>query len=109
VIVKTEPKKTAVEKLIEDRERTVGNFTDQSEMIEQTLTIWMDTKNWDDLLPYEKQALRMLLHKVGRILVGDAHFKEHWVDAEGYIHLVVQRLGKEPDYPGTPEDGGQHA
>jgi hypothetical protein len=108
--------KDDVSGLITERERTVGDFTEQSEVIEYTLEIWMGARNWGRLAPFQKQALRMLLHKVGRVLVGDPNEVDHWRDGEGYLRLARQRLplahprlAPEPLRPGTPEDGGHHA
>jgi hypothetical protein len=39
------------------------------------------------------EALDMILHKIGRIVAGDATFKDHWVDIAGYATLVADRVG----------------
>lgn len=38
------------------------------------------------------EALDMICHKLGRIIAGDASFKDHWVDIAGYATLVADRV-----------------
>jgi len=41
----------------------------------------------------KKEALEMTAHKIGRILNGDAEYKDSWHDIIGYIRLVEVTLG----------------
>jgi hypothetical protein len=43
------------------------------------------------------ESLDMILHKIGRIVAGDAAFKDHWVDIAGYATLVADRVAPIPD------------
>jgi hypothetical protein len=36
----------------------------------------------------------MVVHKIGRILNGDPHYADSWVDIAGYAKLVADRLEK---------------
>jgi hypothetical protein len=93
-------------------------------MIHRTLTVWESYKNWKTLTPVQREGLHMFLRKIGRILVGDPDFKDHWDDIGGYAKLVSDRCAapkeihpavksflwpEEPNRPGTPEDGGHAA
>lgn len=44
-------------------------------------------------LAYDQQeALDMIVHKIGRIINGDASYADSWVDIAGYAKLVADRL-----------------
>lgn len=43
----------------------------------------------------QREALHMVMHKVGRILNGDPNYADSWVDMAGYSKLVADRLTRE--------------
>lgn len=47
-----------------------------------------------NLLPYQKQALRMILTKIARLVSGDGNWLDGWVDIAGYAILVARQLKK---------------
>lgn len=47
------------------------------------------------LEPDQLEALEMIMHKIGRIINGDANYLDNWVDIAGYSMLVHDRLLKE--------------
>jgi len=40
----------------------------------------------------QKEAVEMIAHKLGRIVNGDPHYDDSWVDIAGYAKLVSDRL-----------------
>lgn len=40
----------------------------------------------------QREALEMIMHKIGRILAGDPNFRDHWDDIAGYAKLVADQL-----------------
>ena len=42
--------------------------------------------------PYQKEALEMICHKIGRILNGNPDYVDSWADIAGYAQLVVDAL-----------------
>ena len=42
------------------------------------------------------EALDMICHKIGRIVVGDADYDDSWRDIAGYAMLVTNRLSTTP-------------
>jgi hypothetical protein len=48
--------------------------------------------NWDTLTDSMREALEMVMHKIGRILNGDPNYPDSWHDIIGYIRLVEQEL-----------------
>lgn len=47
---------------------------------------------WKSLSSDKKEALEMIMHKVGRILNGDPEYRDSWVDIAGYAQLVADRM-----------------
>jgi len=70
------------------RKNVHGDFTDHAR-IAQALKREIGDKKLTDV---QREALEMILHKVGRILAGDPDHKDHWVDIAGYATLVADRL-----------------
>lgn len=44
------------------------------------------------LFPDQIEALDMICHKLGRIVNGDPHYADSWIDIAGYAKLVADRL-----------------
>jgi len=44
------------------------------------------------LAPDQWEALEMIMSKVSRLLTGDSHKVDSWVDIAGYATLVADRL-----------------
>ena len=47
------------------------------------------SKDLDDDM---QEALHMICHKIGRIVNGDQHYADSWIDIAGYAKLVADRL-----------------
>ena len=71
---------------------THGVFKDSAIFVQYTKKMMDNTPNWDSLSPDKKEALHMIQHKIGRILHGNANFKDHWEDILGYTQLVIDEL-----------------
>ena len=46
-------------------------------------------------LPYQREALEMIFHKLARIANGDPMYIDSWQDIAGYAELVVKELKKD--------------
>lgn len=49
-------------------------------------------KKWDEMSYDQREALEMICHKIARIINGDPHYADSWVDIAGYAKLVADRL-----------------
>jgi len=79
------------------RRSTHGDFTDVASVDDQTLRVWEKSKNWSSLSHSHRAALRLISHKVARILSGDADEPEHWHDGAGYFTLGEGRCSSRID------------
>ena len=78
--------------IIKERGKTHGNFRDQAYCAQSLKSVIRESPNYDRMSKVQKEALDMIVHKIGRILVGDPDFKDHWVDIEGYAKLISRNL-----------------
>ena len=105
--------------LLQERRSTHGEFTDHARIVQRLKAVVtaemarcgkIDRSSSEtfgpigvqfaDLLDTDaviSEALDMILHKIGRIVAGDATFKDHWVDIAGYATLVADRVVPLPD------------
>lgn len=78
--------------LLAERGARYGAFKDNAQ-ISQSLKVQMrQAPKWDALDPDMKEALEMVAHKISRILCGDPHYDDSWVDIAGYATRVADRL-----------------
>ena len=85
---------TDIEKVLIERGNRYGEFNEHAQIAQDLKTIMHDTQSWDKLLPDMKEALDMIQHKIARILNGDPHYQDSWVDIAGYSKLVADGLKK---------------
>lgn len=81
-----------VNQILSERGKIHGDFTDNSAIAQRLKAVVHSSKNWNELEPYQAEAIEMILHKLGRILSGDPHYLDHWADIVGYSQLVCDRL-----------------
>lgn len=81
-----------IQTTLNERRNTHGDFTLNSATSQRIKAIMRDGENWNLLIPYQREALEMVAHKIGRILSGNPDEVDHWRDIAGYATLVEQRL-----------------
>jgi hypothetical protein len=73
--------------LINNREKTHGNYRDNAAISQGLKDVMRGGKNWNALSDAQRESLEMIAVKIGRILTGDAGFRDHWDDIGGYAQL----------------------
>jgi hypothetical protein len=85
------------EDLISERGTTHGNYDNTARYIQQlkyviaTACVERKRRGQDQLTNQERESLEMIMHKAGRILSGDSHFRDHWDDIAGYAKIATQK------------------
>jgi len=69
-----------------------GAFTGHADVTQRLKAAMATGKNWGRLAPDAKEALEMIVHKIGRILNGDPKYADSWHDIAGYAKLVEDEL-----------------
>ena len=78
--------------LLAARGARYGAFADNASISQALKTQMRQTPKWGVLDPDMKEALEMVAHKISRILCGDPHYDDSWVDIAGYATRVADRL-----------------
>ena len=78
--------------LLADRGARYGAFKDNAAISQALKAVMRRSPKWDALDPDMKEALEMNAHKISRILCGDPHYDDSWVDIAGYATRVADRL-----------------
>ena len=73
-----------IEDTLKERQKVHGSFSSNAEMAQILKREMRGGKNWTALNYEQKQALEMIVGKMGRILAGDHNHSEHWHDISGY-------------------------
>lgn len=66
-----------------------GDFKAHSKLTEALEAIMKDSRNWKTLTAPQRQALKMIMHKIARILVGNPNHPDHWRDIAGYSECAI--------------------
>jgi hypothetical protein len=74
-------------KILSEREKTHGNFSDVAAMGQQLKAVMSMSKNWLALNHAQREALEYIQMKAARILSGDRNYRDHWEDIAGYAIL----------------------
>jgi hypothetical protein len=81
-----------VEATLLARGQRYGSFQEHADLCQRIKGQMHRSKNWNTLDADMTEALEMIQHKVARVLNGDAHHADNWVDIAGYATLVATRL-----------------
>jgi len=84
----------ALVSVLEERGGRYGCFVDHAEVSQRLKkVIWEELATRDKQLASDQaEALEMIMHKIGRIINGDADYDDSWRDIAGYSMLVCDRL-----------------
>jgi hypothetical protein len=95
-------------KIIDERDKTHGNYQTQSGLAQKIKRTLRQTPNWDKLNEPQAEAIEAIAVKLARILCGDINHKDHWVDIQGYAFLggdyspMIPGMPKAPDFTAEP-------
>lgn len=82
--------------LLAQRGTTHGAFSDHARITQRLKAILRmerlarHKRGQPELNHMQLEALEMILHKIGRIIAGEASFQDHWDDIAGYALLPGQ-------------------
>lgn len=90
-----------LEKVLQDREKTHGDFEKGAEIFDQLMELLEE--NRDKFTVSQRYGLTHIMGKLTRIIGGNANEIDHWRDLAGYATLVVKSLKKEQSAVILPE------
>lgn len=77
---------------LSEREGRYGSFYGHALVTQNMKDIMRESRRWESLTPDQREALEMIVHKIGRIVNGDPNYADSWHDIAGYALLVEQNL-----------------
>lgn len=87
--------KMARKKILDEREKTHGDFSETAE-IAQELKYIIHLTNGVILSQAQMEALEMICTKIARILSGNPYEPDHWKDIAGYAELGAEACDFKP-------------
>lgn len=81
-----------LEATLDQRGDRYGPFVGHARITQGIKAVMFNSR--DDLVldADQREALEMIAHKIGRIINGDPHYADSWLDIAGYAKLVADRL-----------------
>lgn len=83
-----------IQDTLNQRAKTHGDFRKNGRIMQNFKAVAREGINWGSLESEQKEAIEMILHKLGRILCGDPREPDHWKDIAGYATLIENILTK---------------
>lgn len=82
----------AVDGLLIERKKTHGSYDADARCAMRLLDVLTTEEQRRDsaLTHIQRHALRMIMHKIARIVAGDPNFRDHWDDIGGYAELAIR-------------------
>jgi hypothetical protein len=90
--VKNKVNEIDIASTLEQRGERYGKFTEHSIITQNIKRAMLGGRNWGVLKDYQREALEMIAHKIGRILNGDPNYHDSWHDIVGYAKLVADEI-----------------
>ena len=86
--------KASIEAILTERKKTHGDFSDHARVTQRLKAVFMGEATLcnAELSDVQREAVSMILHKIGRIVAGNPNVKDHWDDIAGYAKLVADRV-----------------
>jgi hypothetical protein len=81
-----------IDATLAERGKRYGDFKTHAEITQRLKEVMQSYPGWGKLSHDKKEALEMVVHKIGRILNGDPEFHDSWHDIVGYTKLVADTL-----------------
>lgn len=97
----------SIEATLAERGKTYGDFTDHAWVTQKLKNVMKAHPNWGRLEDIHKEALEMIVHKIGRVLNGNPNYADNWHDIEGYARLVYERVVSLADQKAEAERASQ--
>ena len=88
------PDDTDVDQVLDSRAKDYGKFIEGAEimqMLKRVVHNYIEQRG-TPLAFDQREAIDMIIHKLGRIINGNPDKVDHWVDIAGYAILVSERL-----------------
>jgi hypothetical protein len=85
-----------VDSILDDRQKTHGDFADVASLGSCLKEVMRTSKNWRDeeLDAAVMEGLDMIQHKIARILSGNPYEPDHYKDIAGYAECILRVISR---------------
>ena len=81
-----------VSRTLTERGSRYGTFDSNASVAQWLKTAFRGQVSWKKMNASQQEALDLIALKLSRILTGDPHYADNWVDIAGYAKLVADKL-----------------
>lgn len=81
---------------LKERGKIYGAFISNSGVSQALKEIVRTAPKWGFMDCDEKEAIEVIIQKISRIVTGNSHYADNWLDISGYAKLVFDRLQGTP-------------
>jgi hypothetical protein len=85
----------SLEQILQDREADYGQFKMLAKLSQDLKEVVARQYKWGEMPPNHKESIEMILHKISRLVNGNSHKADTWLDIAGYATLVASEIMKE--------------
>ena len=82
----------SIAKTLATRQSTHGTFSEAAKTVQRMKCLMRESPNWSKLSATQREGLEMIVHKLGRVLHGDAKLIDSIRDVIGYATLIQDEL-----------------
>lgn len=83
-----------IDATLAERGTRYGDFAEHARITQSIKDAMIYSPRWASLAPYQREALEMVAHKIGRILNGDPNYHDSWHDIVGYAKLAADEVAR---------------
>jgi hypothetical protein len=88
----------SVEATLAERGNRYGPFSGHADVTQRLKEVVQSHPKWKYLPRWAREAIDMILHKIGRIMNGDELYEDNWHDIGGYAKLAENECAPERKY-----------
>lgn len=81
-----------IQTTLQTRQQSHGDFRHVATMSQNAKRVLKSSAAWNDLEPWQQEALESICLKLARIMSGNSFDADHWHDIAGYASLVVREI-----------------
>ena len=83
-----------IDKTLKERGDRYGSFETGAEIMQALKSVAAQHDNWEKMPAYQREAIEMIFHKIGRAINGDSNYIDNWHDIQGFAKLVEDVLSE---------------
>jgi hypothetical protein len=87
-----EPNETDVDQILGERGNRYGTFESNAKTCQLLKNVLHSQEGWYRLSYVQREAVEMMMHKISRLVNGDATYLDTVVDIAGYNQLMLEHM-----------------